>query len=469
MGHGSRSRRSCEEVLASGSDAAKKRSHEPEVDTSSSAAQHAAHKARQRRRKNERRHAAVADVLSRLQPPTGVEAAFTPLEEVPAWRGGEPAPIDWVSMGAACDPGSMANDGDEAAMRGILGGDREGGGREVGGGGGEDVAVQTTAAAATPDASISLRAMRKRWQVESFAVVLRELEMERNTSGSGGGGGDDDAEDRDDDDDAEEQHKWRLRAVDFGAGSGNLTLPLAKRFPRVHFTAVEMKQRSADLLMRRAAAAGLRNVDARVGMIERCVLGDFDVGVALHACGNATDHAIARCVAVDAAFVVSPCCIGKLKFSLAGGSSFSATLSDWTAHPSAADATGDAAGSGGGGLGADVVPCPPVITHPRSRWLASQLTAPGDFAALAAAADTGHAAGDAATAGAVNHLGRRAKIQVELDRAQAAREAGYSVATLAVVRADSAPPNKADLIVGVPGTRAGVLAGLRPPATVQAK
>jgi hypothetical protein len=54
-------------------------------------------------------------------------------------------------------------------------------------------------------------------------------------------------------------------------------------------------------------------------MIERSALQPFDVGVALHACGNATDHAIARCVAAGAAFVVSPCCIGKLKFSLAGG------------------------------------------------------------------------------------------------------------------------------------------------------
>jgi hypothetical protein len=63
------------------------------------------------------------------------------------------------------------------------------------------------------------------------------------------------------------------------------------------------------------------------------------------------------------------------------------------------------AGVATAGAGAGVVLCPPVITHPRSRWLAAQLTAPGDFAALAAAADTGHAAGDAATAGAVNDLG----------------------------------------------------------------
>ena len=87
----------------------------------------------------------------------------------------------------------------------------------------------------------------------------------------------------------------------------------------------------------------------------------------------------------------------------------------------------------------------------------------GDFAALAAAADTGHAAGDEATAGAVFDLGRRAKIHVELDRAEAAREAGYAVATLAVVRADDAPPNKADVIVGVPESQSRALDGLRSP------
>jgi hypothetical protein len=194
----------------------------------------------------------------------------------------------------------------------------------------------------------------------------------------------------------------------------------------------------------------------------------FDVGVALHACGNATDHAIARCVATSAAFVVSPCCIGKLKFSLAGGSSFSATNTDWTAHqlpaPSASfiHRSEGGGGDGGGGGRGGVVLCQlasPAITHPRSQWLASQLAGPGDFAALAAAADTGHAAGDAAAL--INHLGRRAKTAVELDRAMGAREAGYEVATLAIIRADAAPPNKAHLLVGVPASRAGALAGLR--------
>ena len=227
--------------------------------------------------------------------------------------------------------------------------------------------------------------------------------------------------------------------VDFGAGSGNLTLPLAKRFPTARFVAVEMKRRSADLLLRRARAAGLSNITAHVGMIETSKM-PFDVGLALHACGNATDHAILRCVAERAAFVVSPCCIGKLKFSIAGGSSFSATNRDWT---TAGTMTG--AGTSVDEVGDDVL-CAPVITHPRSRWMASQLPDADEFAALAVAADTGH--GNGAAADRITDLGRRAKIHVELDRAQGART-GYDVVTLSIEA--SWRPDKSHLIVGVPG------------------
>jgi hypothetical protein len=148
---------------------------------------------------------------------------------------------------------------------------------------------------------------------------------------------------------------------------------------------------------------------------------------------------------------VSPCCIGKLKFSLAGGSSFSATNKDWTAKGGDGD-------SDGGGDGETQVVCPP-ITHPRSNWLSTQLAGPGDFAALAQAADTGH--GDGANADAITDLGERAKRNVELDRVEAAREAGYAVESLRLIRAPDAPPNKSDLLVGVPAGRAGALERLR--------
>lgn len=392
MGNGSRSRRR-EEALAAGAPDPGNFTGAPDDEA---AAAHRAHKARQRRRKTERRHAAVEAILSRLRPPPGDDVAFGRMEETPAWARGDPAPIDWPSMGPSCDPASMTGDGDERSM----------------------VTAAPSGGGPEGERAVSLRAMRKRWQVDSFAVVLRELERARAPDAP------------------------PLRVVDFGAGSGNLTLPLAKRFPFMRFVAVEMKQRSADLLLRRARAAGLSNITAHVGMIETSKM-PFDVGLALHACGNATDHAILRCVAERASFVVSPCCIGKLKFSIAGGSSFSATNRDWT---TAGTMTG--AGTSVDEVGDDVL-CAPVITHPRSRWMASQLPDADAFAALAVAADTGH--GNGAAADRITDLGRRAKIHVELDRAQGAREAGYDVVTLSIVRGEMAPPNKSHLIVGVPG------------------
>ena len=41
----------------------------------------------------------------------------------------------------------------------------------------------------------------------------------------------------------------------------------------------------------------------------------FDVGVSLHACGEASDVSMAHCVANGAAFVMCPCCVGKIKLS----------------------------------------------------------------------------------------------------------------------------------------------------------
>jgi hypothetical protein len=46
------------------------------------------------------------------------------------------------------------------------------------------------------------------------------------------------------------------------------------------------------------------------GMIEAFDL-SFDVALALHACGNATDHVLQLAAAQGAAFIVSPCCVGE--------------------------------------------------------------------------------------------------------------------------------------------------------------
>lgn len=86
-------------------------------------------------------------------------------------------------------------------------------------------------------------------------------------------------------------HPTQLHIVDFGCGTGNLLLPLAALLPYCRFTGVDMKPAALQLLQQRAAAAGLANVSVFAGMIEQ-YREPFDVALALHACGNATDHVL---------------------------------------------------------------------------------------------------------------------------------------------------------------------------------
>jgi hypothetical protein len=41
--------------------------------------------------------------------------------------------------------------------------------------------------------------------------------------------------------------------------------------------------------------------------------GRVDVALALHACGAATDYALLQAASARAAYIVSPCCIGKIR------------------------------------------------------------------------------------------------------------------------------------------------------------
>lgn len=117
-----------------------------------------------------------------------------------------------------------------------------------------------------------------------------------------------------------------LTLVDFGCGSGNLTAVLAWRFPKWQFVGVDMKPTCIELLQKRAVDAGLTNLHGVEAMVADADLtgvlgqdGKFDIAIALHACGNATDDALRRAQAVGASFVVSPCCAGKMCGSISGG------------------------------------------------------------------------------------------------------------------------------------------------------
>ena len=167
----------------------------------------------------------------------------------------------------------------------------------------------------------------------------------------------------------------KIRIVDFAGGSGHLALPLSLLFPQCEIVLVDLKKASLDLARERAAAivASLPNYIENVSSgdntdtstittspspelrstLERIIesssstvthvetthtptndsptleqaaipnlftfLGDitsydqpFHIGLALHACGEATDLTLRKCGEKKANFVTCPCCIGKL-------------------------------------------------------------------------------------------------------------------------------------------------------------
>nr|SVE71044.1 EOG090X0615 [Daphnia similis]SVE71675.1 EOG090X0615 [Daphnia similis]SVE72307.1 EOG090X0615 [Daphnia similis] len=99
--------------------------------------------------------------------------------------------------------------------------------------------------------------------------------------------------------------------VDFCSGGGHLGIILAYFLPRCHVVMVDNKEESVRNARRRVAQLMLNNVT--IIQSNLCYFrGRFDLGVALHACGVATDLVLHTCLAQRAAFVICPCCYGNL-------------------------------------------------------------------------------------------------------------------------------------------------------------
>ena len=210
------------------------------------------------------------------------------------------------------------------------------------------------------------RGRRKRLQVESFRAVVRAA---ATTLGLDPGGS-----------------KRRLTIVDFGCGTGNLLLPLAAQHPEADFVGLDLNPRSIDLLSARARDAGLANVAARVGLIEEYE-GPCDLALALHVCGSGTDAVLLQAQARRAAFVVAPCCIGKLRdggLKSVAGMKNAISTADGDGDGKTDDLDDELVVRPGGGM-------PPLtVIHPRSRWMRGEVQRPAymDMAAAAIGAVT---------------------------------------------------------------------------------
>ncbi|KAM6428918.1 glutathione S-transferase C-terminal domain-containing protein [Rhynochetos jubatus] len=97
--------------------------------------------------------------------------------------------------------------------------------------------------------------------------------------------------------------------VDFCSGGGHVGIVLAHTMPSCQVVLIENKELSLIRAKDRSDELRLNNISFIHANLDY-FNGTFNIGVALHACGVATDMVIERCVRARAAFVVSPCCYG---------------------------------------------------------------------------------------------------------------------------------------------------------------
>ncbi|MEQ2298637.1 hypothetical protein AMECASPLE_007398 [Ameca splendens] len=117
--------------------------------------------------------------------------------------------------------------------------------------------------------------------------------------------------------------------VDFCSGTGHVGIVLAHTLPDCQIILIENKEESLVRAQRRSSELDLKNIgflQANLDYFTR----PFQIGVALHACGIATDMVLEHCIQAGAAFVVSPCCYGfiqnAVKFTFPKSKSFQETL-----------------------------------------------------------------------------------------------------------------------------------------------
>ena len=189
--------------------------------------------------------------------------------------------------------------------------------------------------------------------------------------------------------------------VDFCSGGGHLGIVLAHLMPKCHVALVENKEESLLSSVDRLASLGLDNVTLYQCNIDYFV-GGFDVGTCLHACGSATDMVQSLCLAARAAFVICPCCYGSIRRS-------------------------------------------PKLTYPKSdKFVTAQLSYK-DFLTL------GHAADQTEFNIALESQGRQCMNLVDTDRAELARERGWTVVLCQLKPKECSPKN--NLLVGWRGQR----------------
>ncbi|KAK3928762.1 Glutathione S-transferase C-terminal domain-containing protein-like protein [Frankliniella fusca] len=187
--------------------------------------------------------------------------------------------------------------------------------------------------------------------------------------------------------------------VDFCSGSGHLGLLLAWVLPNCTVLLLENKDRSLQRAVNRIEKLKLDNVQVVQGNIDY-FQGKFDIGIALHACGVASDIVLQLCESKRAAFVVCPCCYGSIQ----------------SGH---------------------------TVSYPRSKLFRNSSLGPKDYLVLGHCADQTHGEEGLKTA-----QGNQCMAGIDTDRLLHSQDAGY-VVHLSKMNPTSCSP-KNNLLVGIP-------------------
>ncbi|XP_014855314.1 PREDICTED: glutathione S-transferase C-terminal domain-containing protein isoform X2 [Poecilia mexicana] len=144
-----------------------------------------------------------------------------------------------------------------------------------------------------------IRAVRKMQQLNNLAAMVTELARPGDT------------------------------IVDFCSGTGHVGIVLAHTLPDCQIILIENKEESLVRAQRRSTELGLKNIGFLQANLDYFT-GPFQIGVALHACGIATDMVLEHCIQAGAAFIISPCCYGfiqnAVKFTFPKSKMFQETL-----------------------------------------------------------------------------------------------------------------------------------------------
>lgn len=99
--------------------------------------------------------------------------------------------------------------------------------------------------------------------------------------------------------------------VDFCSGSGHLGILIAHLLPNCTIILLENKEQSILRARERVKKMNFKNVNFFQCNLD-FFIGNFDIGIGLHACGIASDLVLDKCLKVNAKFVLCPCCYGSL-------------------------------------------------------------------------------------------------------------------------------------------------------------